>query len=315
MSSKNQPIANVLTNVITGFLGVGKTTAILNLLKQRPSNEYWSILVNEYGEMGIDGHLLEDDDRSVTIKQVPGGCICCAAGLPLQVAVNQLLKQTHPDRLIIEPSGMGHPRRIMKSLTDTNYAGVLDMRACLCLLDPRKLSDERYLQSELFIDQVEVADIVVANKTDLASLQDKDNFTQFVLNLSTRKTTQWIERGQLDITWLMNESSAFNKPPQFNQNTEYKNNTLEVSFNKCTVDFRLNIQFKINEVEIYIRSLDAERIKGILNTDKGFISVNYADGQLQTHFTNNKSINRLEIISLNKFSEDEISLDLMKMTN
>ncbi|HBC56865.1 MAG TPA: cobalamin biosynthesis protein CobW, partial [Gammaproteobacteria bacterium] len=73
------------TNVITGFLGVGKSTAILNLLKNKPGNERWAVLVNEFGEVGIDGTLFsgkEAEKTGVFIREVSGGCMCCAAGLP-----------------------------------------------------------------------------------------------------------------------------------------------------------------------------------------------------------------------------------------
>lgn len=67
----------VPTNILTGFLGVGKTTTILNLLKNKPENENWAVLVNEFGEIGIDGALMTD--QGALIKEVPGGCMCCTA--------------------------------------------------------------------------------------------------------------------------------------------------------------------------------------------------------------------------------------------
>lgn len=79
-------IKAVPTNIITGFLGVGKTTAILHLLKSKPANERWAILVNEFGEIGIDGELIAGEQKSQTdvyIREVPGGCMCCVSGLPM----------------------------------------------------------------------------------------------------------------------------------------------------------------------------------------------------------------------------------------
>ncbi len=83
-------IQNIPTNVITGFLGVGKTTAILHLLKSKPKTERWAVLVNEFGEIGIDGAIFKTalgDQRGIFIKEVPGGCMCCAAGLPMQISL------------------------------------------------------------------------------------------------------------------------------------------------------------------------------------------------------------------------------------
>ena len=80
-------ITNDPTNIITGFLGSGKTTAILHLLKNKPADEKWAVLVNEFGEIGVDGSLFEGKNskkQGVFIREVPGGCMCCTAGLPMQ---------------------------------------------------------------------------------------------------------------------------------------------------------------------------------------------------------------------------------------
>jgi G3E family GTPase len=103
-------LTNIPTNLVMGFLGVGKTTAILDLLKQKPKNENWAVLVNEFGKIGIDGAIYTA--AGVTVKEVAGGCLCCAVGIPFQVSVNQLLKEVRPDRLLIEPTGLGHPKKV-----------------------------------------------------------------------------------------------------------------------------------------------------------------------------------------------------------
>lgn len=94
------------TNLITGFLGSGKTTTIRHLLAHKPDRERWAVLVNEFGEIGIDGALLADS--GAVLKEIPGGCMCCVNGLPMQVGLNMLLQQAKPDRLLIEPTGLGH---------------------------------------------------------------------------------------------------------------------------------------------------------------------------------------------------------------
>jgi len=100
-----EKITNIPTNLIMGFLGVGKTTAILDLLKQKPQNENWAILVNEFGKVGIDGSIFSL--AGATVKEVSGGCLCCATALPFQISINRLLKEVKPDRLLIEPTGLG----------------------------------------------------------------------------------------------------------------------------------------------------------------------------------------------------------------
>lgn len=129
------------TNLITGFLGSGKTTSILHLLAHKDPNEKWAVLVNEFGEVGIDGALLADS--GALLKEIPGGCMCCVNGLPMQVGLNTLLRQGKPDRLLIEPTGLGHPKQILDLLTAPVYEPWIDLRATLCILDPRLLLDEK----------------------------------------------------------------------------------------------------------------------------------------------------------------------------
>ncbi|HIB1143871.1 TPA: zinc-binding GTPase YeiR [Escherichia coli] len=155
------------TNLITGFLGSGKTTSILHLLAHKDPNERWAVLVNEFGEVGIDGALLADS--GALLKEIPGGCMCCVNGLPMQVGLNTLLRQGKPDRLLIEPTGLGHPKQILDLLTAPVYEPWIDLRATLCILDPRLLLDEKSASNENFRDQLAAADIIVANKSDRAT--------------------------------------------------------------------------------------------------------------------------------------------------
>lgn len=172
----NKPlISRVPTNIITGFLGVGKTSAIMHLLTHKPSHERWAVLVNEFGEVGIDGSLLQGQKKQqdqVFIREVPGGCMCCAAGLPMQIALNQLLSEARPDRLLIEPTGLGHPKEVLQVLSTEYYRQILALQKNITLVDARKLSDPKYTEHETFNQQITIADTVVGNKRDL--YQDED---------------------------------------------------------------------------------------------------------------------------------------------
>ncbi len=83
-----QNIINTPTNLVMGFLGVGKTTAILDLIKQKPKHENWAVLVNEFGKIGIDGAIYVN--AGVTVKEIAGGCLCCAVGVPFQISLNRI---------------------------------------------------------------------------------------------------------------------------------------------------------------------------------------------------------------------------------
>ncbi|WP_198782774.1 CobW family GTP-binding protein [Shewanella putrefaciens] len=163
------------TNIITGFLGVGKTSLIKQLLATKPENETWAVLVNEFGEVGIDAGLLNNSDAGIQIREVAGGCMCCAAGVPTQVAINQLIAKAKPDRLLIEPTGLGHPNEIIKVLSAPHYQNVISLRSTFCLVDARKVSDPRYNTHANFIQQLQVADVIVATKVDLYSDAGSDS--------------------------------------------------------------------------------------------------------------------------------------------
>ncbi|SCC64426.1 CobW family GTP-binding protein [Kosakonia oryziphila] len=188
------------TNLITGFLGSGKTTSILHLLANKDPQEKWAVLVNEFGEVGIDGALLAGS--GALLKEIPGGCMCCVNGLPMQVGLNTLLRQGKPDRLLIEPTGLGHPKQILNMLTDPVYEPWLDLRATLCLLDPRQLLDEKALTNDNFRDQLAAADIIVTNKQDRATLESQQALEEWWYRFGGDRQRVSVTQGAIDGTLL-----------------------------------------------------------------------------------------------------------------
>ncbi|PMG75046.1 hypothetical protein BCU84_17190 [Shewanella sp. 10N.286.51.B7] len=178
------------TNIITGFLGAGKTSLILSLLKLKPENETWAVLVNEFGEIGIDAGLIggKNASKQIVIKEVAGGCLCCAAGIPTQVAINQLIQKAKPDRLFIEPTGLGHPAEILKVLTNEFNQQVLNVNQTVCVVDARKIQDERYSENDNFNQQIQIADLVYASKVDLYQQQELVNLEHFLSQFNHTKS-------------------------------------------------------------------------------------------------------------------------------
>ncbi|WP_202302974.1 GTP-binding protein [Dryocola clanedunensis] len=188
------------TNLITGFLGSGKTTTLLHLLANKPGDEKWAVLVNEFGEVGIDGALLADS--GALLKEIPGGCMCCVNGLPMQVGLNTLLRQGKPDRLLIEPTGLGHPKQILDMLTADVYQPWIDLRATLCLLDARQLLDERSVNNDNFRDQLAAADIIIANKRDRGTDESQEALEQWQRQFADERSVIPTQNGQIDISLL-----------------------------------------------------------------------------------------------------------------
>lgn len=190
-------------NLITGFLGSGKTTTLLHLLAHKPAGENWAVLVNEFGDIGIDGALLANS--GALLKEIPGGCMCCVNGLPMQVGLNTLLKQHKPDRLLIEPTGLGHPKQMLAMLTDPMYQPWLQLQATFCLLDPRQLGDARVVASENFRDQLQAADIIIANKQDRWQPQDAAALETWQQTMGDGRRVIVTTQGQVDPQLLQEE--------------------------------------------------------------------------------------------------------------
>jgi G3E family GTPase len=212
MTETGNRIEAVPTNIITGFLGVGKTSAILHLLKSKPVNERWAVLVNEFGEIGVDGSLFQgqhSEDGNVFIREVPGGCMCCAAGLPMQIALNQLLARAKPDRLLIEPTGLGHPIEVLEVLTAEYYFDVLSIEKIVTLVDARNLADPRYTEHATFNQQIAIADVVVGNKQDLYQPQDRVQLEHYAKSKSQSEVEViFTEQGRLSLTTLEGSTHA-----------------------------------------------------------------------------------------------------------
>jgi G3E family GTPase len=133
-------LQNIPTHVIAGPLGAGKTTLIRQLMAQRPANERWAVLINEFGQVGLDAALLATADDGIAIAEVAGGCLCCVNGAPFQVGLGRLLRKARPDRLFIEPSGLGHPLQIMAQLSQAPWLGVLSLQPLVMLLDAQAMA-------------------------------------------------------------------------------------------------------------------------------------------------------------------------------
>lgn len=165
------------TYLITGLLGSGKTSCLAQLLEQKNRadtvNENWLILINEFGKVDIDSALIEslsESDSKIVVKEVSGGCICCTAQVNLINTLNKTLQQ-HPNinRIFIEPTGLGHPAKILDALHSNSFIKPVKLMKSICLITAQQLTRERWEKSVVMRDLVNLADTIVINKTDLSS--------------------------------------------------------------------------------------------------------------------------------------------------
>lgn len=314
------------TNIITGFLGVGKTTTILQLLKNKPENESWAVLVNEFGEVGIDGAFLAEGGAMV--KEVPGGCMCCTAGLPMSVGINALLRQK-PDRLIIEPTGLGHPKKIIAILQSENYEKYIDLKATIGLVDPRNLSDEKYVSNQNFNDQLGISDVVVATKMDMVSDYDECLFDSWAKELSMQPKTTKINHGYLPQSWL-DEDRTIELTIEEHHHHHAEQDIVEMALepgqkfcrkeNKgqgyvsCGWFFGAESVFDFEELFSMLSDLNAERIKAVMNTDKGCYAFNVANRVVSVNQLSIEGMeSKLEVIDTQLLPWDQLETILLSL--
>ena len=158
-------LQHIPTHVIAGPLGAGKTSLIRHLLAQRPAGERWAVLINEFGQIGLDAALLTTAGDGIALGEVAGGCLCCVNGAPFQVGLARLLRKARPDRLFIEPSGLGHPAQILAQLQVAPWAGVLAVQPCVMVLDTLALAAGKPLPAAQQ-EALSTAGLLVLNKSE-----------------------------------------------------------------------------------------------------------------------------------------------------
>ncbi|MEZ8101813.1 CobW family GTP-binding protein [Vibrio bivalvicida] len=322
---------SIPTNIITGFLGTGKTTAILNLLQEKPVGERWAVLVNEFGEIGIDGAILTD--QGALIKEVPGGCMCCAAGVPMSVAITALLR-TNPDRLIVEPTGLGHAHKVLATLTSSQFSDYIDLRATIGLVDPRNLLKDKYLQNQNFTDQLAISDIIIGNKVDQCHVSDIDAFNDWVTDQTPPKIfSQLVKHGNFPIE-LLDSPRRDSSPssdvaehhhehaelePQFdlapNQSFARKENRGQ-GYYSCGWIFGAEIIFDFDDLFSVLSDITAERVKGVLNTSNGCFAFNVSNGVVSVNEMSLEGFeSRLEVIDNQLLPWDQLEDVLKQISN
>lgn len=162
-------------DIISGFLGAGKTTFIKKLLEEAIAGEKVVLIENEFGEIGIDGGFLQDS--GIEIREMNSGCICCSLVGDFGRSLNEVLTKYAPDRVIIEPSGVGKLSDVMKAVCDV--AGEIDvtLNGSVTVVDAQKCKMYMKNFGEFFNNQIESAGTIVLSRTDVA---DADKVAQCV---------------------------------------------------------------------------------------------------------------------------------------
>ena len=186
-------------DIISGFLGAGKTTLIKKLIAEAYQNEKIVLIENEFGEIGIDGTFLKDS--GVTINEMNSGCICCSLVGDFETSLKEVLDTYHPDRVIIEPSGVGKLSDVIKAVSTIN-SDEMELDNFITVVDAKKCRMYTKNFGEFYNNQVEHASLIVLSRSqDLTEFQLKEclDILKGLNDHSPIITTAWDKLNGLDI--------------------------------------------------------------------------------------------------------------------
>ena len=179
-------------DIISGFLGAGKTTFIKKMLDEVFTGEKIVLIENEFGEIGIDGGFLKD--AGIEITEMNSGCICCSLVGDFGKNLHEVIHKFHPDRILIEPSGVGKLSDVMKSVVDVEKEEDVKLNGLITVVNALKASKQMKAFGEFFNNQIEYATTVVLSRTQNATPEQLELCVKQIQTLNHKAaviTTPW----------------------------------------------------------------------------------------------------------------------------
>ncbi len=310
------PTKAIPTHIISGFLGAGKTTVLQYLLSQKPEHEIWAVLMNEFGQIGIDQQLMPQSN-GFAIQELLGGCLCCSSQLPMQIALSRLISENKIDRLFIEPTGLGHPAQLLEQLTEPHWLQHLSMRSLVTVIDGSRLHDSDWSQQNLYQDQLKAAQVVVISHQD--KMTEGDIFALETLKKEYEAYQQkWIltSQGNLSIIEVdqiytgkkrliqpllkIQKNLTANEQPVIKQLPYHY---VESAQGYSVAGWKLPKSWTFNfydVLDLLCEQKDWLRIKAVFNTNEGWKSFNFNPNQFNYQTAQEGIDNRIEIIYQNE---------------
>ena len=181
-------------DIISGFLGAGKTTFIKKMIEEVFKGEKIVLIENEFGEVGIDGGFLKD--AGIEITEMNSGCICCSLVGDFGKNLHEVIEKFHPDRILIEPSGVGKLSDVMKSVIDVEKDEDVKLNGLITVVNALKASKQMKAFGEFFNNQIEYATTVVLSRSQKATPEQLELCVKQIQALNPKAaviTTPWDE--------------------------------------------------------------------------------------------------------------------------
>ncbi|MCC5423714.1 GTP-binding protein [Clostridium botulinum] len=264
----------IKVNLISGFLGAGKTTLIKKVL-ENVKEEKIVIIENEFGEVAIDGDLIKKEGFDVF--ELRSGCICCMMKQDFEDSLQKVIEEYKPDRIIIEPTGISSLSQLLDILEKDNFKDKININRVITVVDSTSYLEEKDAFGEFYMDQVENAEILIVSKTQMV---DKSTLKKVKKSLrecnkkASIKTLAFEEFNKEYILNFLDEDSS----------RDIKRDSVEVMISTEdgfeSLGVKTNKIFEIREINEIVSKLftgkygDVIRIKGFLKGEKEIIQIN-----------------------------------------
>ena len=277
--------------------------------------------INEFGDIGLDSALLDGEQEGVSFTEVAGGCVCCVNGVPFQVGLVQLLRKAKPDRLFIEPSGLGHPLQLIEQLRDVPWVDVLAVQPIVLVLDAQKhTSDMAGTAIEPAL--LKQTGLVLVNKCDSVTPEQELIWRQAFAPLPLLCTRQ----GQMSYEHLPGHQHSAGQQPLLDnfapnqpamgvlwRDPQQPICSVNTQDNGWSIGWRWHPsqQFELMQVQMWLSHLAWQRAKCVLHSNAGWLSGNALDGQM-VHWQNSewRKDSRLELIFTEAQDEQQLTAEL-----
>ena len=179
-------------DIVSGFLGAGKTTFIKKMIEEVFTGQKIVLIENEFGEVGIDGGFLKDS--GIEITEMNSGCICCSLVGDFGKNLNEVIEKFHPDRILIEPSGVGKLSDVMKSVMDVEKTHDVALNGLITVVNATKASKQMKAFGEFFNNQIAYATTIILSRTQNATPQQLELCVRQMQQLNAKAaiiTTPW----------------------------------------------------------------------------------------------------------------------------
>ena len=275
-------------NLLFGFLGSGKTTLARNLLMANPSNQKMAVIVNEFGDVGIDGTILKgrEEGQSIDMVELTSGCLCCSLKGSLLSAVEELSHKSKVDLVVIEATGVAEPEEMIETFSDPSFSATYDMGPMVTVVDIHKFMKIREILGPFYEAQVRNADVLILNKIDLVNAGELEKLRQEVKSMNPAADIIFTERCDIDPAQLLSGDESRVMASALSKDTVSDEHSHNHDHRHAPAQsFVLDAQSGTsrNALEVFFRGLpdNVWRVKGFTQLDGKPVLVQFTMGQLE----------------------------------